>query len=335
VADAAIEDKAATSAGEMTYADAVADGLRRAMAEDDRVWVLGEDVAEGGAYGATQGLRDAFGAARVRNTPISETAIVGFSLGAALTGTRPVAEIMHMDFIACAMDQVVNQLAKMRYMVGGKATVPVTLRCGVGGWLQAAAQHSQSLESWFVHVPGLKVVAAAEPADVRGALISAIRDDNPVLVLESLALYPTKAAVGDDDLERPAGRAIRKRDGDDVTIVTWGGAVPKALEAADRLAQTGVNADVLDLLWLYPFDEDALLESVQRTRYAVVVHQGYERAGLGAEIAAFLTERAFGALDAPVQRVAGLNVPVPFAPTLEDYVLPSADRIVRVVEALD
>jgi pyruvate/2-oxoglutarate/acetoin dehydrogenase E1 component len=319
---------------QLTYAEAVADGLRRAMREDERVWILGEDVAEGGAYGATQGLREEFGASRVRNTPISEAAIVGFSLGAAMTGTRPVPEIMHMDFIACAMDQVVNQLAKMRYMVGGKAAAPATIRCGVGGWLQAAAQHSQSLESWFCHVPGLKVVAAAEAADVRGVLLSAIKDDNPVIVLESLALYPTKGTAT-DELERPVGRALRKRNGDDVTIITWGGAVPRALAAADELAQRGIEAEVIDLLWLYPLDADALLESVTRTRYAVVVHQGYERAGYGAEIAAFLTEHAFDSLEAPIQRVAGLNVPVPFAPSLEEYVLPSKDRIVGVVEALD
>jgi acetoin:2,6-dichlorophenolindophenol oxidoreductase subunit beta len=335
VPDAAVDpSKTETAPDELTYAEAVADGLRRAMRQDDRVWILGEDVAEGGAYGATQGLREEFGASRVRNTPISEAAIVGFSLGAAMTGTRPVPEIMHMDFIACAMDQVVNQLAKMRYMVGGKATAPVTVRCGVGGWLQAAAQHSQSLEAWFCHVPGLKVVAAAEAADIRGVLLSAIQDENPVIVLESLALYPTKGKAT-EQLERPVGRSLRKREGDDVTVISWGGALPRALEAADELAQRGIEADVIDLLWLYPLDVDALLESVTRTRYAVVVHQGYERAGYGAEVAALLTEQVFDSLEAPVQRVAGLNVPVPFAPSLEEYVLPSKERIVGVVEALD
>lgn len=318
-----------------TYAEAVADGLRRSMAADERVWILGEDVAEGGAYGATQGLRDEFGSARVRNTPISEAAIVGFSLGASLTGTRPVAEIMHMDFIACAMDQVVNQLAKMRYMVGGKASAPVVIRCGVGGWLQAAAQHSQSLEAWFTHVPGLKVVAAATPADVRGALVSAVRDEDPVIVLESLALYPSKGEVDDHDLERPPGRARVKREGGDVTLITWGGAVPKALEAAEELSSRGIEAEVLDLLWLWPLDRESILASVTRTRYAVVVHQAYTRSGYGAEIAAFLSEHAADALEAPVRRVGALDVPVPFAPTLENYVLPSRDRVIRVVETLD
>jgi pyruvate dehydrogenase E1 component beta subunit len=334
--DVAIESRAPeTASAEATYADAVAAGLREAMREDERVWVLGEDVAEGGAYGATQGLREEFGAQRVRNTPISETAIVGFSVGAAITGTRPVPEIMHMDFIACAMDQVVNQLAKIRYMVGGKTAAPVTLRCGVGGWLQAAAQHSQSLEAWFAHIPGLKVAAAAEPADIKGVLQSAIRDDNPTIVLEPLALYPTKGELPAGPLERPVGRASRKREGSDVTLVTWGGAVPHVLRAADQLAQGGIEADVIDLLWLHPFDRESLLESVARTHYVVVVHQAYRRAGFGAEIAAFLAEEAHGDLHAPVRRVAALDVPVPFAPSLEDYVLPSAERIVHAVESLD
>jgi acetoin:2,6-dichlorophenolindophenol oxidoreductase subunit beta len=334
--DVAIDPNATeTAAAEATYADAVAAGLREAMREDERVWVLGEDVAEGGAYGATQGLRDEFGAKRVRNTPISETAIVGFSVGAAMTGTRPVPEIMHMDFIACAMDQVVNQLAKVRYMVGGKTTVPVTVRCGVGGWLQAAAQHSQSLEAWFAHIPGLKVAAAAEPADIKGVLLSAIRDDNPTIVMESLALYPSKGHVPDGPVERPVGRAARKREGSDVTIITWGGAVPQVMRSAEQLAARGIHAEVLDLLWLYPFDREALLESVARTHYAVVVHQAYERGGFGAEIAAFLGEHARGDLDAPVRRVGGLDVPVPFAPSLEEYVLPGPERIIRAVESLD
>jgi pyruvate dehydrogenase E1 component beta subunit len=337
MSDAAVSspEAVATAPGEMTYADAVARGLAEAMREDERVWVLGEDVAEGGAYGATRGLRDEFGPRRVRNTPISETAIVGFALGAAMTGTRPVAEIMHMDFIACAMDQVVNQLAKMRYMVGGKAAAPVTVRCGVGGWLQAAAQHSQSLEAWFTHIPGLKVAAAAEPADVRGVLLAAIRDDNPVLVLESLALYPEKGPVPEEPEARPVGRAAVKREGRDVTLITWGGALPRVVEAAGDLAERGIEAEVLDLLWLYPLDREALLRSVARTRYAVVVHQAYGRGGYGAEIAALLAEEAREHLDAPVRRVAGLDVPVPFAPSLEAYVLPGRERIVRAVESLD
>ncbi len=323
-----------TAERRLSYADAIAEGLALAMREDDRVWVLGEDVAEGGAYGATQGLREEFGAQRVRNTPISEGAIVGFSVGAAMTGTRPVAEIMHMDFIACAMDQVVNQMAKMRYMVSGKTSVPVTVRCGVGGWLNAAAQHSQSLESWFTHIPGLKVAAAAEAADIKGILLAAVRDDNPVIVLESLALYPSKGEVPEEPFERPVGSSARKREGADVTLITWGGCLPRVLEAADQLAAEDVDADVIDLLWLQPFDRDAVLESVARTHRAAVVHQAYRRSGFGAELVAFLNEHAFDHLDAPVARIAGLDVPVPFAPSLEDYVLPNVDHIVNVVKEL-
>jgi pyruvate dehydrogenase E1 component beta subunit len=319
----------------ISYADAVAEGLACAMSEDERVWVLGEDVAEGGAYGATQGLRDQFGSGRVRNTPISEAAIVGFSVGAAMTGTRPVPEIMHMDFIACAMDQVVNQMAKMRYMVSGKTSVPVTVRCGVGGWLNAAAQHSQSLEAWFTHVPGLKVAAAADASDIKGVLLAAVRDENPVIVLESLALYPSKAHVPEEPYERPVGSSSRKREGDDVTLITWGGALPRVLAAADRLAAENVQADVIDLLWLAPFDREAVLESVARTHRAVIIHQACRRGGFGGELVAFLNDEAFDYLDAPVRRVAGLDVPVPFAPSLEDYVLPNVDRILAVVRALD
>ena len=321
-------------ARELSYADAVAEGLACAMREDGRVWLLGEDIADGGAYGATQGLRDEFGPSRVRNTPISEAAIAGFTVGAAMTGTRPVAEIMHMDFIACAMDQIVNQMAKLRYMVAGQTSVPATVRCGVGAWLNAAAQHSQSLEAWFTHIPGLKVASAGEAADIKGVLLSAIRDEDPVIVLEPLALYPVKGEVPPEPFERPVGSSLRKREGDDLTLITWGGCVPQVLQAADALAADGIGADVIDLLWLYPFDREALLSSLERTHRAVVVHQAHGRGGFGAEIAAFLSEHAFDFLDAPVRRVAGLDVPVPFAPVLENYVLPNAERIVNVAREM-
>jgi pyruvate/2-oxoglutarate/acetoin dehydrogenase E1 component len=316
---------------EMTYAHAVAKGLNDAMQEDDRVWILGEDVSHGGAYGATQGLKDAFGGERVRDTPISETAIIGVAVGSAMTGGRPVAELMHMDFSACAMDQLVNQLAKMRYMMGGKTSVPATVRCGVGGWLNAAAQHSQSLEAWFTHIPGLKVAAAATPGDIRGVLLAAIRDDDPVIVLESLYLYPEKGEVPDDPVAAPVGVADVKRAGEDVTLITWGGTVPRSLRAAEQAAADGVSAEVIDLLWLYPFDREAILRSLEKTHRALIVHQAYERSGFGAEIAAFIAADAFDLLDAPVRRVAGLNVPVPFAPALENYVLPSEERIARAI----
>ena len=318
----------------LSYARAVSLALAEAMEADDRVFVLGEDVAHGGAYGATVGLLDRFGPSRIRDTPISEAAIVGYSVGASLAGMRPVAEIMHMDFIACAMDQVVNQAAKVRYMSGGKASAPLVIRAGTGGWLSAAAQHSQSLEAWFTHVPGIKVVSSGTPADARAVLRAAIADANPVLVIESLSLYEGQDEVPDEAPAYRLGSADLKRRGDDVTIVTWGAMVPRVLEAAETLGAEGVGADVIDLLTLRPWDVDAVLESVARTNRAVVVHQAYRHAGFGAEIAATIAERAFDHLDAPVARVGSLDVPVPFSPPLEEYVLPTAARVADAVRAM-
>lgn len=319
---------------EMTYAKAVGLALGEAMAADERVFCLGEDVGFGGAYGATQGLRDRFGRERVRDTPISETAIVGLSVGAAMAGWRPVPEIMHFDFIAIAMDQVVNQAAKLRYMTGGGARVPLVIRCASGGWLNAAAQHSQSLEAWFTHVPGLKVAAAGTPADVRDLLRSAIEDDDPAIVIESLSLYETTGEVPDERVPLRLGAARRKRAGGDVTIVTWGATVGMALDAAETLAADGIEADVIDLISLFPWDEAEVLASVARTHRLVIVHQATRRSGFGAEIAARVMERGFDLLDAPVARVAALDAPIPFSTPLERFVLPSAERIVHAVRAL-
>lgn len=318
----------------VSYAKAVGLALAEAMAEDERVFCLGEDVGFGGAYGATQGLRDRFGAERVRDTPISETAIVGLSVGAALAGWRPVPEIMHFDFIAIAMDQVVNQAAKLRYMTGGGARVPLVIRCPAGGWLNAAAQHSQSLEAWFTHIPGLKVAAAGTPADVRDLLRVAIDDDDPVIVVESLSLYETTGDVPDTPTPLRLGEARRKHAGGDVTLVTWGATVGMTLVAATTLAAEGIQADVLDLISLFPWDEAAVLESVARTHRLVIVHQATRRSGFGAEVAARVVERGFDLLDAPIVRVAALETPIPFSTPLEQYVLPSAARIVDAVRAL-
>ena len=317
-----------------SYAKAVSLALGEAMDADGRVFVLGEDVAHGGAYGATQGLLDRFGPDRVRDTPISEAAIVGYSVGAALAGMRPVAEIMHMDFIACAMDQVVNQAAKTRYMSGGKAAAPLVIRAGTGGWLSAAAQHSQSLEAWFTHIPGIKVVTSGTPSDARSVLRAAIDDENPVLVIESLSLYERQDEVPDAPPAFRLGKADVKRRGDDVTIVTWGAMVPRVLEAAEALAAQGIHAEVIDLLSLRPWDRETVLASVERTNRVVVVHQAHRHGGFGAEVAATIAERAFDHLDAPVARVGSLDVPVPFSPPLEEFVLPSADRVVAAVRAL-
>jgi pyruvate/2-oxoglutarate/acetoin dehydrogenase E1 component len=321
--------------GRMSYSSAISLALGETMEADPRVFVLGEDVAHGGAYGATHGLLDRFGSERVRDTPISEAAIVGVSLGAAMAGMRPVAEIMHMDFIACAMDQVVNQAAKVRYMSGGRAAAPMVIRCGVGGWLSAAAQHSQSLEAWFTHIPGLKVVTAGNAADIRAVLHAAIADPDPVIVMESLALYSERGEVPvDRPTEQVLGRADVKRRGNDVTIVTWGAMVPRVLEAAEALAGDRVDAEVVDLLTLSPWDADTVLGSVGRTGRAVVAHQAHRRSGFGGEVAATITERAWGHLSAPVARVGSLDVPVPFSPPLEDFVLPDARRIRAAVRSL-
>lgn len=318
----------------LAYSKAVTKALEEAMEADESVFCLGEDVGYGGAYGATQGLRDKFGADRVRDTPISESAIVGFSVGAAMSGMRPVAEIMHMDFIAIAMDQVVNQAAKMRYMFGGKAKVPLTIRCGVGGYLNAAAQHSQSLESWFTHIPGLKVATAATPADIRQVLRDAILDDNPVLVLEPFNVYEISGEIPENYEQRKIGYSDVKRQGEDLTIVTWGSTVPEVMEAVETLAKASIDCEVIDLLCLSPWDRKTVLDSVWRTNRAMVVHQAHKNSGFGAEIAASITEAAFDDLDGPVVRVCGLDTPIPFAPEMERYVLPTAERIVTEVKKL-
>ena len=318
----------------MSYSTAVALALGEALEDDDRVFVIGEDVAHGGAYGATKGLRDRFGGDRVPDTPISEAAIVGTSLGAAMAGMRPVCEIMHMDFIACAMDQVVNQAAKVRYMSGGKATAPMVIRCGVGGWLNAAAQHSQSLEAWFTHVPGVKVATAGTAADVRAILHGAIVDPDPVIVMEPLALYAERGDVPDERPHAALGTADVKRRGDDATVVTWGAMVPRTLEAAASLADDGIGVEVIDLLTLSPWDADAVVASVERTGRAVVAHQAYRSSGFGAEVAATITERTWGRLSAPVARVGGLDAPVPFSPPLEEFALPDAARVAAAVRSL-
>lgn len=318
----------------LAYSKAVTHALAEAMEADSSVFCLGEDVGYGGAYGATQGLRDRFGADRVRDTPISESAIVGFSVGAAMSGMRPVAEIMHMDFIAIAMDQVVNQAAKMHYMFGGKARVPITIRCGVGGYLNAAAQHSQSLESWFAHIPGLKVVCAATAADIRQVLRDAILDDNPVLVLEPLSLYETVGDVPDTYERRKIGYCDVKRRGEDITVVTWGRTVTEVLDAARKLERERIDCEVIDLLSISPWDQKTVLDSVWRTNRAVVVHQAHRTSGFGAEVAATIMEKAFKELDSPVMRIGALDTPIPFAPAMEQYVLPTSDRIVSEIKKL-
>lgn len=314
---------------------AVPEALRQCMAVDPDVFLAGEDVAQyGSVFGITRGLHDEFGAQRVVDTPISEIGIVGLATGAAAVGLRPVVDIMFMDFIGCAMDQLMNQLAKMKYMFGGKARLPVTVLTAAGAGMNLAAQHSQSLEAMVCHVPGLKVVMPSNAHDAKGLLIAAIRDDDPVVfVLHKLLLGET-AVVPEEPYEVPIGAAAVVRPGTDVTVVAHGRMVHEALAAADALAADGISVEVLDPRTLQPFDLPTVLASVARTHRAVVVHEAVRFAGIGAEYAALIAEHGFDDLDAPVARVAAPFSPVPFSPALEQAYVPNADRIAAAVRAL-
>jgi len=320
---------------EMYYAEALGDALRLEMRRDPNVLVFGEDIAQhGGAFGVTKGLLDEFGPKRIRNTPISEIGIVGAAVGAALTGLRPVVELMYVDFAGLAMDQVVNQAAQNRFMFGGQARVPMVLRTQGGSGRGNAAQHSKSLEAWFAHVAGLKLVMPATPADAKGLLASAIRDDNPVIFLEHKLLYRTKGDVPVGEHLLPLGTADVKRQGRDLTIVTWSREVVFALEAADNLAAEGIEAEVLDLRTLVPLDKETILASIRKTHRALVVHEAIKRAGYGAEIVSLIVEEAFDDLDAPPRRLAGLETPIPYAAHLEKTVVPQVEDIVRAAKEL-
>jgi len=319
----------------ISYGEAIREALIEEMAGDERVFLLGEDIAlYGGAFGVTRGLLQQFGPKRVRNTPISEAAIAGAAVGAAVTGLRPVAEIMYIDFIGLAMDQIVNQGAKMRYMFGGKTSVPMVLRTTVGAGKCSAAHHSQSLEAWFFHIPGLKVVMPSTPYDAKGLLKTAIRDDNPVIFLEHKMLYNTKGEVPEDDYSVPFGVADIKRKGTDVTIIATSKMVYEAVEAARILSEReGIEAEVIDPRTLVPLDSETIVKSVMKTGRAVIVHEACQRGGIGGELAALIADSpAFDYLDAPIKRVAGENVPIPFSPPLEEYVIPDKDKIIQAVK---
>ncbi|MDI6823086.1 MAG: alpha-ketoacid dehydrogenase subunit beta [Bacillota bacterium] len=321
---------------QMTFREALRQALREEMARDPRVFVMGEDVGVyGGIFKVTQGLREEFGEDRVRDTPISEAAIAGAAVGAALLGMRPVAEIMFIDFTTIAMDQIVNQAAKLRYMSGGKLSVPLVIRTTAGAGRCAAAQHSQSLEAWFMHVPGLRVVMPSTPADAKGLLKSSIRDDDPVIFIEQKLLYPIEGPVPEGEHLVPLGKADIKRVGSDVTVVATGLMVHRTLEAAEILASEGVDVEVVDPRTLKPLDVDAILGSVRKTGHLVIVHEACRTAGPGAEIAALVAEQAVEYLDGPVKRVAGWDVPIPFSPVLEKAVVPSVEDVVRAVRELD
>jgi acetoin:2,6-dichlorophenolindophenol oxidoreductase subunit beta len=317
---------------ELSYREAVRDALSTAMRENEDVFIMGEDIAEmGGSMGVTQGMLDEFGSERVRNTPISEAAIVGAGIGAAMQGMRPVVEIMYEDFLTLGAEQVVNQAAKHRYMSGGQVKVPLTIRTQGGAGWSPGAQHAQQLEAWFVHIPGLKVVFASTPTDVRGLLYSAIYDDNPVVFFEHRTLYGIKESVPDELEPIPLGEARVQREGEDVTVVATGRLVHEALAAAEQAEEQGVSVEVVDPRTLQPLDDGTIIESVKKTNRCVVAHEAVTRMGFGAEIAAVVQHQAFDWLDAPVERVGAKFTPLPFAPVMEEWVVPHADDVLKAV----
>jgi pyruvate/2-oxoglutarate/acetoin dehydrogenase E1 component len=317
---------------ETTYREAVRDAMSEAMRRDDSVFIMGEDIAEmGGSMGVTQGMLAEFGPDRVRNTPISEMAIVGAGIGAAMAGMRPIVEIMYQDFTTLSMEQIVNQAAKHRYMSGGQLKVPLTIRTQGGAGWSPGAQHAQQLEAWFVHVPGLKVVYPSTPEDVRGLLWSSIYDDNPVLFFEHRTLYPVKGEVPDEIEPIELGKARIHREGEDVTVVATGRLVHEALAAAEEAEKEGISVEVLDPRTLQPLDEEAIVGSVKKTNRCVTAHEAIVRMGFGAEVAAVVQEQAFDYLDAPVERVGAKFVPLPFAPVMEEFVIPHAADVLAAV----
>ena len=314
----------------ITFSEATLEAMQEEMRRDPTVFLMGEDIAkQGGIFGQFKGLPQEFGFERVRDTPISEAALVGAGVGAASTGTRPVVDMHFADFITCSMDEVVNQAAKLRYMFGEQCSVPMTLRAPDGITKSAAAQHSQSLEAWFVHTPGLEVVAPANARDAKGLLKSAIRSDNPTLYFEHKSLFTQKGEVPDDaDFLIPLGKAETLRDGRDAVVITYGITVGRALEAAEKLErEEGVDVRVVNLRTLWPLDYGAIADAVAATHRVVVAHEAVRVGGLGGEIAAFIGEHCFDDLDAPVVRLGAAHVPVPFAPALQDAMFPKAPAI--------
>ena len=321
---------------ELSYIEAIREALFEEMRRDPKVFVLGEDVGPyGGAFGATQGLSEEFGEMRCLDTPISESAIVGVAIGAAMRGYRPVAEMQFADFITCAFDQIVNQAATLRYRCGGRVSVPIVIRAPSGGNVGGGLYHSQNPEAWFVHRPGLKVVAPSTPFDAKGLLKAAIRDDNPVVYFEHKYLYRrAKGPVPDGDEIVPIGVAQVRREGSDLTLVTYGAMVQPALEAADRLAKDGVEVEVIDLRSLMPFDKAAILSSVEKTNRALVVHEDVKTLGMGAELSAVITEERFDHLDAPVMRLTYPDTHCPFAHVLEQANMPGTEKITDALRRL-
>jgi pyruvate/2-oxoglutarate/acetoin dehydrogenase E1 component len=317
---------------EITYADALLEALAEEMRRDERVFIMGEDVGRFGmVYVSRPQLWEKFGDERVRDAPISENAIVGFALGAAITGMRPVADIMFCDLMALAMDQLVNQAAKIRYMFGGEIKVPLVINTSLGGLRSAAAQHSQHLEAWFTHVPGFKVIVPSTPYDVKGMLKSSIRDDGPVIFCEHQQLMHTRGPVPEEEYLIPFGKADIKREGKDLTVVSYSLMVHRVLRAAEELEGEGIHIEVIDLRSLNPLDKKTILESVEKTGRLLIVHQACTTGGFGAEIAATVSKEGFEFLIGPIHRLGARDVPVPFSPELENFVIPNERRIVEEV----
>ncbi|MBG9813667.1 pyruvate dehydrogenase [Bacillus endophyticus] len=319
---------------EITYLEAVREAMSQEMRQNEDVFILGEDIGVyGGAFGVTRGMIEEFGPERVRNTPISEAAIAGGAVGAALTGMRPILELQFSDFITIAMDQLVNQAAKTRYMFGGKGKVPMVVRTPAGSGTGAAAQHSQSLEAWMAHIPGLKVVQPSTAYDAKGLLKAAMDDDNPVIFYEHKLLYRTQCDVPEEQYSIPLGKADIKREGKDVTIVATAIMVHKALEAAAELEKEGIEVEIIDPRTIVPLDEETIIESVKKTGRLIVVHEAVKRGGFGGEIASMIAEsEAFDYLDSPIKRLGGLAVPIPYNPTLEKAVVPQVPDIIEAVK---
>jgi acetoin:2,6-dichlorophenolindophenol oxidoreductase subunit beta len=324
-----------SGARELTFAQAVREALAEEMRRDSTVCIIGEDVAEAGTpFKVLSGLVEEFGAQRVIDTPISEAGFTGVGVGAAMTGMRPVVDIMFGDFLTLTMDQMVNQAAKVHYMSGGRWKVPMVLRTTLGATRRSAAQHSQSLHAWFSHVPGLKVVMPSTPYDAKGLLKTAIRDENPVVFFEDKMMYKLKGPVPAEDYTIPFGAADVKRAGDDITIVGTSSMVQVALGAADLLAEIGISAEVIDPRTMWPLDEKTLIESAKKTSRAIVVDEGYARYGVTGEIAAVIAEGAFYNLEAPVKRMGAMHVPIPFSPPLEDVTVPTERTVFEAARAL-
>lgn len=320
---------------EITYRQALNEALAEEMERDERVFLMAEDIGPyGGAYGVTNGLMEKFGEERVRDTAISEAAIIGAGLGAAMTGMRPIVEIMYIDFIGICMGQINNQVAKIRYMFGGKTKVPLVIRTEGGTGRTLGAHHSQSLEAWFIHIPGIRVVMPATPYDAKGLLKTSIRDDNPILFIEHKMLYNTKGQVPEEEYLVPLGEAEIKREGTDVTLITYSRMLLYSLEAAEELEKQGISVEVIDLRTLLPLDIKTIMHSIEKTNRAVIVEEDCKTGGVGAEIGMQIMENCFDELDAPVKRIAGADVPMPKSPNLEKLAIPSKKDIIKAIKEM-